>query len=300
LISESRRTLRGDTAGAEGEIQTPTHDIRWLHFPVTANDRIIGRLLILRDITKQRKLERQREELTNMIVHDLRNPVSAISGIVAMLKSVTSFDAIPVDFDQMIQLAERNVSKMLELVQEILDVSRLENDQLPIQKCPLNIEQVINETVQLQSSIVIIKEINLEARIEPHLPLVLADERLIQRVLQNLVDNAAKFSSRNSSILISAQAPPDQSDQIQISVQDHGVGIPDELRARVFEKFVTGLHTQRGSGLGLTFCRLAVQAHNGRIWAESEEELGSTFHFTLPIAKLDNLQSPDCSSTQLD
>lgn len=288
MVNETRRTLAGDTTGAEGEVQTASHDILWLHLPVTVNERIIGRLLILRDITKQRKLERQREELTNMIVHDLRNPVAAISGIVAMLKSVTTLETLPNDFDQMILLAERNVSKMLELVQEILDVSQLENDRLPLKKVPVQVDKLIREMMQLQSPIVILKEIDLEAHIEPQLPSVMADERLIQRVLQNLVDNAAKFSSRNSSILVTAQTPKDESNRIQISVQDHGIGIPPDLKGRVFEKFVTGHHAQRGSGLGLTFCRLAIQAHNGQIWAESEESLGSTFHFTLPVATIDN------------
>jgi PAS domain S-box-containing protein len=287
LIRESRRTMKGDNTGAEGEIQTATHDIHWLHMPVTVNERIIGRLLILRDITRQRKLERQREELTNMIVHDLRNPVSAISGIVAMLKSVTSLDGIPPDFDQMIQLAERNVSKMLELVQEILDVSQLENEQLPLKMVPLSITDLIKDTVKLQSSIVIVKEIKLDSSIEAELPLTFADERLIQRVLQNLVDNAAKFSARKSSIYISAKRAPVHPDYIQVSVKDQGVGMPDELKGRVFEKFVTGTHAQRGSGLGLTFCRLAVQAHGGQIWAESVEAMGSTFHFTLPAAQLE-------------
>ncbi len=298
LIAESRRILIGDASGNEGEIQTATNDIQWLHLPVTINDQIIGRLLILRDITKQRNLERQREELTNMIVHDLRNPVSAISGIVAMLKPSPGINTFPDDFEQIIQLAERNVSKMLDLVQEILHVSQLENDQLPLHKTQLNIESLINDIVQLQSPIVIAKEISLKANIDPNLPSILADEQLLQRVLQNLVVNAAKFSSRYGSIAITARLVGPDSDQIQISVQDDGIGIPDELKGRVFDKFVTGRNAKRGSGLGLTFCRLVVQAHNGRIWAESEGDQGSTFHFTLPVSTGENPQLSDYPLTE--
>lgn len=284
MIGEFDRARKGDSETAEGEIQAAARHINWIHTPITINNRKIGRLLLLRDITEQRKLEQQREELTDMIVHDLRNPASAVAGIVTMLKSLNFKEQIPDDYDQMIELVERNVVKILELVQEILDVSQLESGQLPVRKTVVNIAQLIDETLQLQRPIISMKQMKLEASIQPNLPQVWADERLVRRILQNLVDNAAKFSWRNSIITLAAKIAADNPGYIQISVQDQGVGIPTELQDRVFDKFVTNRQLQHGSGIGLTFCRLAVLAHGGRIWAESIVNQGSTFHFTLPIA----------------
>jgi signal transduction histidine kinase len=176
------------------------------------------------------------------------------------------------------------VTKILELVQEILDVSQLESGQLPVSKTALDLPKLIDETLQLQRPIISMKGMSLENQVEPDLPPVWADGRLIRRVLQNLVDNSAKFSRRNTKIIVSAKISAEEPKTIQVSVQDFGVGIPPELQEHMFDKFVSDRSTQRGTGIGLTFCKLAVMAHDGRIWAESEENHGSTFYFTLPIA----------------
>jgi PAS domain S-box-containing protein len=284
MIAQSRRVQEGDKLATEGECQTPNHYIQWLHTPITTKAETIGWLVVLRDITERHKLEKHREELTDMIVHDLRNPASAVAGIVSMLKTLKDLDEMPEDFDQMMQLAERNVTKILELVQEILDVSQLESGQLPVSKTALDLPKLIDETLQLQRPIISMKGMSLENQVEPDLPPVWADGRLIRRVLQNLVDNSAKFSRRNTKIIVSAKISAEEPKTIQVSVQDFGVGIPPELQEHMFDKFVSDRSTQRGTGIGLTFCKLAVIAHDGRIWAESEENHGSTFYFTLPIA----------------
>jgi PAS domain S-box-containing protein len=285
MVGQSRRVQRGESSPEEGECQTVYHHhIHWLHTPITTESKTIGWLVVLRDITERRKLEQHREELTDMIVHDLRNPASAVAGIVAMLKSLKHLDKIPDDYDQMMQLAERNVSKILELVQEILDVSQLESGQLPVDKASVNLGQLIEETLQLQRPIISMKGMKLEKKVAPDLPEVWADNRLVQRVLQNLVDNAAKFSRRDTDIIISAHRSADNPEMIQVSVQDFGAGISPELNGHIFDKFVSDRSVHRGTGIGLTFCRLAVQAHDGRIWVESEVNKGSTFHFTLPVA----------------
>ncbi|MFZ0549153.1 MAG: ATP-binding protein, partial [Candidatus Promineifilaceae bacterium] len=282
MIGEVRRHLKGSYSAASGEVKTHSHNINWASSAVIT-DRRIGCLIVFHNITEQRKKEKNRDELTDMIIHDIRNPASAIFGIINMLKSPDELDQMPEDYNYMLQLAERNVTKISELVDELLDVSQLESGRLPVHKTPIQLDQLIEETIQLQRPLISMKEVNMETQISPDLPSVMADVRLIRRVLQNLVDNAAKFSHRSSTITISARISADDPDCVQVSVQDNGVGIPTELQSWVFEKFVTEFNAQRGSGIGLTFCRLAITAHNGRIWAESEENLGSTFHFILPI-----------------
>jgi signal transduction histidine kinase len=114
------------------------------------------------------------------------------------------------------------------------------------------------------------------------LPALFADRTLLSRVLQNLIDNAIKFAPQGSNIVI--QARVDQSGQaILVSVHDEGPGIPPELRSQLFQKFVAGSSPRGGTGLGLAFCRLAVEAHHGEIWVESEADQGTTFIFKIPI-----------------
>ncbi|NIP23287.1 MAG: HAMP domain-containing histidine kinase, partial [Phycisphaerae bacterium] len=129
-------------------------------------------------------------------------------------------------------------NKILDLVQEILDVSQLENGQLPIEKKAIDISALIDEALQLQQPIVSMKGMRLENRTDPHLPPVLADERLIRRVLQNLIDNASKFSRRDSDIIVYAKMSAENPDMVQVSVRDFGVGIPAEIKGHIFEKFV--------------------------------------------------------------
>jgi signal transduction histidine kinase len=116
------------------------------------------------------------------------------------------------------------------------------------------------------------------------LPPVIVDAELIGRVLQNLIGNAIKFTPPGGSIRVSAQADAADTRHLVVSVSDSGPGLPAEVQARLFQKFVRGTGPGRGSGLGLAFCRLAVEAHGGRIWADSTPDQGSSFHFTLPVS----------------
>jgi NtrC-family two-component system sensor histidine kinase KinB len=116
------------------------------------------------------------------------------------------------------------------------------------------------------------------------LPRAQADPNLLRRILQNLVGNAIKFTPAAGVVRVSAEAGAAPS-LLRVRVSDSGPGIPLELQSRLFQKFVTGRVTERGSGLGLAFCRLAVEAHGGRIWVESEPGHGTAFIFTLPIEK---------------
>jgi K+-sensing histidine kinase KdpD len=118
--------------------------------------------------------------------------------------------------------------------------------------------------------------------------LVHVDGEIIERVLLNLVDNALKFSPTDSRVMVRAHASNAPHEFVQIDVQDSGPGVPEEYRGRLFDRFVQieGRHgKRRGTGLGLTFCRLAIQAHGGRIWIEDNPRGGSVFAFTLPVSK---------------
>ena len=167
-----------------------------------------------------------------------------------------------------------------ELVNRILDLQSLESGRMDLAQEDIQIEDYIKQAIQQASLLAEVKQQELSTDIPDGLPLARSDPRLLQRILQNLIGNAVKFTPEGGRIRISAQ---ERSGYLQISVADTGPGISPELQQRLFRKFVTGEVKQRGSGLGLAFCKLAVEAHSGDIWVESQEGKGSTFHFTLPI-----------------
>jgi signal transduction histidine kinase len=165
---------------------------------------------------------------------------------------------------------------------------------MPLNRAPLLLPDLFAETLRLQSPLYSAKRLSVKSMVSPTLPLAWADAEVIERVLQNIVGNAIKFTPAGGTITIQATefvvescADKGASDwvgpYIRISVTDSGPGVPPELREKLFEKFVVGEQQERGSGLGLAFCKLAVQAHEGDIWVEGEPGQGAVFVFTLPV-----------------
>ena len=188
----------------------------------------------------------------------------------------------------MLEIALENSATMLKLVNRILDVSQLESGQMPLERAPVSLAELITETLQAQSLLAADKNLCLESEVSPLLPPVWADVSLIGRVVQNLVSNAIKFTFAGSLVRVTVEEMTKQDNgqlsHLRVSVSDNGPGIPPELQSQIFQKFVTGRQRESGSGLGLAFCKLAIEAHGGRIWLESEPGQGATFIFTLPIA----------------
>jgi signal transduction histidine kinase len=301
-----RRIKRGDEPTGEGEYEVAPHTIHWLNLPVTANGNPLGRLLVLRDVTEERLLERMREDLTHMMVHDLRNPVTSIYGWLTLLQQ--SSDDLSEAQNRMVESGLVSVDKLSELINNILSVSQLEGGQVPLVRRPVSLADLIAEACHAQQPQAIKKGLHVRRDVMPGLPPVWADARLIGRVLQNLIDNAIKFTPAGGSVTVTvgpthatdagqASEQEAHAHYLRISVSDSGPGIPPELQRQLFQKFATGRQEASGSGLGLAFCKLAVEAHGGSIWVESEPEQGATFSFTLPIAQEDEITTPGVSKT---
>jgi len=190
----------------------------------------------------------------------------------------------------MIDTIEISTNKMLALVNTIMDISRLESQKMPLRWASFRLCDVSFEVRKMQALLAEKKELHIMDRIPEDLPLVWADIGLIDRVLQNLVGNAIKFTPEGGTVCLEAmrEDPPGEKPMLVVSVSDTGPGISPEIQDRLFQKFVTSRNKESGSGVGLAFCRLAVQAHGGRIWVESESGYGTTFKFTLPT-----LPTPD-------
>jgi signal transduction histidine kinase len=182
-----------------------------------------------------------------------------------------------------VETAQRSGGKLLRLINSILEVSRLEQGALPMTRQSVVLASLVPEVLSLQAPLADEKRLRLVSDVPASLPPAWADRDLVTRVVQNLVDNAIKFTPRGGEIRIVATQIEAELPALQVTVGDTGPGIPGELSGRLFAKFATAPGEGRGSGLGLAFCKLAVEAHGGRIWVSSEPSQGASFHFTLPV-----------------
>jgi PAS domain S-box-containing protein len=286
LVQQLRERLEG-----QAEIRVGTDVAQYLDAHITPlhdhAGQFTGHLVLLRDITERKLLDQMREDLTHALVHDLRNPIAGISGSLEMLADDQRAGASWARHD-MLATARANAQRMLGLVDSILDVSRLESGRLPLERQPVQLGILVAEALQLQESLIAEKQLRVENALPADLPLVLADSRLTIRVLHNLLDNAIKFTPKGGTIRVTAHAAAldgeSSGKQVMVTVSDSGPGIPAPLQGRLFQKFVSGSLPGRGSGLGLAFCRLAVEAQGGRIWADSAAGTGTSVTFTLPLA----------------
>lgn len=232
------------------------------------------------------ELQRVRQEMSDLIIHDLRNPLGNIYTALNMLELVLPQEVFAQN-QELMEIANISYERMQNLVESLLDVAKMETGDLPLSLTLLNLPFLVELVKTMFTFSLDRREIDFRVVIPEYLPPVFADEDRIRRVLTNLVDNALKFSPKGSVIEIAAMVHEDEN-ALWISVTDSGSGIPVEERERIFERFTqvkTQARSRRGYGLGLVFCRLAVQSHNGRIWVESGfDDVGSRFVFTLPLA----------------
>ncbi len=237
-----------------------------------------------RDVAAQRELEQLHQDLTNMILHALRGPMGNLLGAVEIIPSLMGQMPPESPLAQVLDIALRSGQQMHDLVDSMLDVSRLERGRVPLKQVPVAVNDLLRAVEDQVSPTAQAKQIELSFDVYGKALTLLVDHSMIRRVLVNLVDNAIKYSPHRRPVHVIADQ---RNGDVIFSVIDRGPGIPLEQQGRIFEKFVR-LHHQgdpSGIGLGLAFCRLAVEAHGGHIWVESTPDQGSAFSFMLPAVK---------------
>ena len=249
-----------------------------------AKGQVIGILTVLRDITHQKEVDRFRAEMTSMIVHNLQGPLAAILSSLEMLQEDPQLDGET--RSELLQIALSSGRKLYERIESLLWIRRLEDKQIPLELYTLSLPQVVQPVVEEYTPLALRSGVQLEAFYAPDLPPVVVDEEVIGRVVSNLLDNALKFTPEGGCIRVEVRRSPDRESELLCSVADSGVGIPAHLQQAIFDRFRQGAiqGRRRGMGLGLYYCTVAVEAHGGRIWVESQPGEGSTFFFTLPQA----------------
>jgi two-component system, sensor histidine kinase and response regulator len=245
---------------------------------------------------KLQALERMKDDLMKMIVHDLKSP---LSGVLATLEVVLDGDAGELNADQRQLLfdAQGHGNTMLQLIDDLLELARLEESSLVVERERVEVDRLIRSVAEEWK--VRLERGGATLHVDDGAGLVIhADAYLLRRVFGNLVGNALRHAGPAVRIEISARPEP-QGQAVLFSVADNGVGIPPEYHELIFRKFGSLQRADAAgsvsSGIGLTFCKLAVEAHGGRIWVESEAGKGSAFRFRIPVGSLGSA-APDVAA----
>jgi signal transduction histidine kinase len=227
--------------------------------------------------------QRLREELTAMVYHDLRSPLTNIISSLEVINTIAS-TLDNKEIKSMLGIAFRSTDRIQRLTNTLLDINRLEAGQEIGDRYPASPRKLVDESVETALPIIQARELELSIDVPPDLPNVYVDADMIRRVLINLIENAIKYSPPKGKIVVGAK---EDGEFTRMWVSDLGPGISSIDRERIFDKFtrITSSEGSKGFGLGLAYCRLAVVGHGGQIWVESGGKTGSSFYFTLPIKK---------------
>lgn len=240
-----------------------------------------GYLVIVQDLTRIRRLETIRRDFISNVSHELRTPLASLTALVETLQDGAVED--PVMRQRFLDHIERELTAMTQIVEELLELSRIESNRAPFFMQPTSVETLIAGPVERMLPQAERAGLTLTAELPADLPPVMADAERIQRVMTNLLHNAIKFTPAGGRIVVSAQR---ETGKVVIAVNDTGVGIAEEDLSRIFERFYKAdrARSSGGTGLGLAIAKHIVQAHRGQIWVKSVEGRGSTFYFSLPTA----------------
>jgi NtrC-family two-component system sensor histidine kinase KinB len=259
---------------------------RYYLFSITAifgkNRNLSGIIVLLRDVTRLREVEKLKSEFVMAASHALRTPLTGLGMSIDLLLEHSPAGLNEKDLD-LLQAAHEEVQRMKTLIDDLLDLSKIEAGQIDLAFEHISVKALFDLVVSVFKNQMDIKEVSLILDVPENLPVLRADLNKITWVLTNLVSNALRYVGKGGRIeLIARSAGP----YVHLSVRDNGPGIPLEYQSRIFQKFVRVKEGEPGgSGLGLAICKEIVRAHGGTIWVESAADKGSTFTFSLPIVK---------------
>lgn len=257
--------------------------------PVILQNDFLGTVSIFRDITREVEVDRLKSEFVATVSHELRTPMTAIKGYVDIL-TMGAAGALNENQMHFLSVVRNNIERLNILVNDLLDISRIESGRVILNTRPVNLYEIAEEVVTetLRRSQTENKPMALSVDAPKNLPPVIGDKDRVRQILSNLINNAYNYTPENGTIHVNIHQ---QNGELQVDVKDNGIGIKPEDQARLFERFYRGEHplvlATPGTGLGLPIVRQLVEMHKGKLWMHSTgiPGEGSTFSFTLPIEK---------------
>ena len=254
--------------------------------PMVSGEEKLGNLVILHDITREKMIERMKTEFVSLAAHQLRTPLSAIKWALRMLLD-GDLGKITDEQRDFVEKTYKSNERMISLINDLLDVTRIEEGRYLYKPTLESIENLIQFVVNAYKEEMERKNLELDfKKPEKKLPRAVVDVEKIRLVIENLLDNAVRYTPPGGRVTISLRYI-EKEKEIEFSIKDTGVGVPEDQQERVFTKFFRGVNVMRmeteGTGLGLFIAKNIIEAHGGKIWFESEEGKGTTFYFTLPL-----------------
>jgi PAS domain S-box-containing protein len=251
--------------------------------PLIKGKEKIGTLIVLHDITREKTIERIKTEFVSLSAHQLRTPLSAIKWTLRMLLD-GDLGELKKEQREFLEKTYKSNERMIALINDLLNVTRIEEGRYIYQVLSYDLGEITESVIDALKGEIERKNLKLEFKKPEKLPKILVDEEKIKIAIENLIDNAIRYTFPGGKIIISLEI---LENEIQFKIEDTGIGIPRDEQPRVFSKFFRGANAIRmeteGSGLGLFVTKNIIEAHGGRIWFKSEEGKGSTFYFTLPL-----------------
>ena len=257
-------------------------DVELTVAPTRNEDDEVVAVLMFRDVSERRAVDRLKDEFVSVVSHELRTPLTSLRGALGLLQGGLRPESPPRE-QQMINIAVTSTDRLIRLINDILDVERMAAGKLTLRREVLTAEDLVSRAVAEMAGLAGTARVRLE--VGPTSGDVEVDQDRIVQTLTNLLSNAIKFSPEGSTVSVDATQRPDE---VVFSVRDQGPGIPGDQLEAVFGRFAqldaSDAREQEGSGLGLAICRGIVEQHGGRIWVDSEPGAGATFRFALPVA----------------
>ena len=249
------------------------------------DNRNIGVVTVVRDITKERDADRVKTELVSMVAHELKSPLTSIYGFSELL---LDSHLTPGQMREYVQVIQSESKRLTDFVNKFLDLSKLESGKMSVKTVPFDLKQVILQVAESFRGQLDRKGMRLIVEVPDTMPMAFGDQHLLEQVLVNLVSNAVKYSPSNSKVGVEVVA---QNNTLQVNVIDNGYGIPKDALPQLFEKFyrvpdMENADEIEGSGLGLALVKEIVERHGGQIRVKSKLGVGSVFTFSLPQADL--------------
>lgn len=254
--------------------------------PLTLADQEVT-MATLHDLTRIRQLETVRRDFISNVSHELLTPISAVRAVLETIQDGAIDD--PPAAERFLDQALSEVDSMTQIVAELLTLSRIESGQVTLRLKPTSVEDLLGRPMSQLATPAERKGITLVQKIEPDLPLILADVEQLWQVFSNILHNAFKFTPEGGTISVTATLSADGGDEVEFEIKDTGSGIQADDLPRIFERFYKADHSRHrdkvsGTGLGLSIAKHIVQAHAGRIWVKSKPNKGTSFFISLPVS----------------
>jgi len=247
-----------------------------------AEGRITGYLKIAKDITEQKRMERMKNEFISTVSHELRTPLTSIRGALGLIAG-GAVGELPTKVIDLVGIAHKNSERLVRIVNDILDVEKIESGKIQLLMQQVDLTALVKQAIEANHAYAEKHKVRFVLQHAPDSAYLTADPDRLMQVMANLLSNAAKFSPGGSEVIVRVDH---SGNNVRLSVQDHGPGIPEQFRSRIFEKFAqadsSATRRHEGTGLGLSITKKLVEAMNGTIGFTTETGKGSIFHFDMP------------------